>query len=573
MKKFWKIFLITLLILLLLMAAGIFYVFMTFQPNDLKPRVSHYFQQKYQRQCIIPGDLQLSLWPVLHIESGPVSLMEKDGQAIFASLEAAKISLQWRPLIEGRLDVSDVTLIAPAVHLKRYADGTTNFDDFLASDGGAPAPFDIKGLTIKRASWSFDDQATQWKMTQANLHVGRLANAVPTDFSFDGDLQLNQDQFALHMEMKSPLLFDLTTQKIQMEKLVLAIKGQSKAANTATLNDIALNATGAMAFDGAKKLTQFADWTLHSQLVNGEEKWRAKVAFSEAEQQGKNWRAKNISSQAEQETATYRLNTALSMPEMQFVDARMRGKALTLTAQWRAKPDTKKNSAQKKPNTLDGLLTLGAIDDESVRGDQAATYNLHAAHVETKGLIDGAPMQFQADGDVQILNNNQIVTKGPLKAQFNYQPAGLALEGAVKTEVKMNLANAQYDVSPLTLDLKITPADFSKPIALIGSGGVNADLKRKSISGKLHGKLNDAKLDATLGVTGFAPPAYSFDVLLSEFNTAWFDNKTSATNTPADLPDFGWLKKLNAHGVLRIGELVAADKRATNVRIEVKSDK
>lgn len=572
MKKIWKISLIVFSVLLLLITFGIFYVFATFKPNDLKPRITDYFQQKYQRKLLIPGDLQLTLLPLLHIESGSVSLMEKNGQDVFASLESVKLSLVWRPLIDGRLEVDGVTLEAPSVHMKKFSDGTTNIDDFFAG-GGAPPQFDIKSLKINRASWVFDDQATQWKMRNANLQVARLANGVPTDFKFDGDLRLNQDQFNVHIDLNSPLLFDLAKQYFSLEKLNLAIKGTSKAANTTTLNDIALNATGAMTFDAAKKLTHLGDWALQSQLVNGEKKWNAKVAFSEAEQQGKNWWAKNISSQAEQQTAAYHLNTTLNMPELSLIDARMSGKEIKLTTQWAAKPDVKKGGAQKNQNAIDAVLTLGALDDVNDTSEPTNIYNLRAAHLEAKGMVDAAPVKLQAAGDIQIINNNQMVTKGPLKLQFNYQSVGLALEGSLKTEAKIMLEREQYDVSPLSLDLKITPTDFKRPMILIAGGAMNADLKRKIVSGKLQGKLNGVKLEGKIGMAGLTPPAYTFDVLLSEFNTVWLDNKTSAEKKHGDLPDFGWLKKLNANGVLRIGELISADKRASNVRIDVKSDK
>jgi AsmA protein len=572
LKKFWKISLITLLVLLLLIAAAIFYVFATFKPNDLKQRLTDFFQQKYQRQLLIPGELQLSLWPLLHIESGKISLLEKNGSDVLASMESAKISLVWRPLIEGRLEVDGVTLDAPSVHIKRFADGTTNIDDFLTGGGGGPGQFDIKGLKINRASWVFDDQATQWNMTNANLQVGRLSNGVPTDFKFDGDLRLNQDQLNAHIDLNSPLLFDLAKQNFSLGKLALAIKGTSKAANTTTLNDIALNATGAMTFDAAKKLTHLGEWTLQSQLINGDEKWQATVAFSEAEQQGKNWRAKNISSQAEQQTAAYHLNTTLNMPELNSIDARMSGKDVKLTTQWTAKPDAKKGSAKKNQNTINALLTLGALDDVNDASGQTS-YDLHTLHLEAKGVVDAAPVKLHADGDIQIINNNQIVTKGPLRVQFNYQPVGLALEGSLKTEAKIMLEREQYELSPLLFDLTITPTDFKRPMTLIGNGAMNTDLKRKIISAKLQAKFNQAKLEGKIGVAGFTPPAYTFDVLLSEFNTAWLENKTGAAKTAGDLPDFGWLKKLNANGVLRIGELISADKRATNVRTDVKSDK
>ena len=572
LKKVWKISLIALLVLLLLLAAVAIYAVTTFKPNDLKPRITNYFQQKYQRKLVIPGDLQLSLWPVLHIESGPLSLMEKNGKDVFASLQSVKTSLLWRPLIDGRFEVNDVTLDAPSLHFQRLADGTTNIDDFFAG-GGATPPFDIKGLKINNASLQFDNQQARWSWRKTNVVIGRLANNTPTDVSFNGDLVLNNDDMNVHVEVKSPLLFDLDKQSVAMEKLVLAIKGATKADRSA-MNQVTLNATGAMALDGVKKTGLFNDWNLQSQLERGGEKWNAQVSFAEAVQEGKNWRAKNISSQAEQQTASYSLNTTLTAPAFTYVDERMSSNELKLVAQWKAKAATSaKKTAQPTPDAIDAVLTIGVLDDVNNTGDHANVYNLQGAHLEAKGVIDHAPVKIQADSDIQIINNNQIVTKSPLKLTFSYQPEGVALEGSLKTGAQIVLEQGQYDLSAMTLDMKIVPKDFKQALALNGTGTLRADLKRKNISATLKGKLNDAKLEAKLGMPKFAPPAYTFDVLLSQFNTAWLESKTVAAKTPTELPDFSWIKKLNANGVLRIGELIAADKRASNVRIEVKSDK
>ncbi|MGB8339177.1 MAG: AsmA family protein [Burkholderiales bacterium] len=574
MKKIGKISLIAFLILLLLALAIFAFVIKTFDPNDLKPRITDFFQQKYQRKLDIPGNLKISLFPVVHIESGPVRLMEKNGAEVFASVESANIFLMLWPLIDGRLEVNKLELEAPLVNVKRFSDGTMNIDDFLSAGGGALPAFDIKSLKINRAAWLFDDQQTQWKVSNANLQVGRLANGVPTDISFDGDVRLNQDDYNLHVGLKSPLLFDLNKQNFSLEKLTLSIKGMSKAVNK--MNDITLNATGAMAFDGAKKQAHFSEWQLQSQLANGEEKWNAEVSFAEAEQQGKNWRAKDISSRAEQQTSAYHLNTTLTLPEFSFIDAHMSGKEIKLVTQWTAKPEVKKSGAQKiaqtKPDAIESVLTIGALDDVNDTGEHVEIINLQAANLEAKGLINQAPMRLQAVGNVQIYNNNQIVTKDRLSLQFSYQPADFLLEGSIKTSAKIILEQGLYDLNSLTLDIKIAPKDFNKPLALNGSGAVKADLKHENVKANLQGKLNGAKLDGKFGMAGFASPAYSFDIFLSLFNTVWLEGKAASANKPTDLPDLSWIKKLNANGVMRIGEFISADKRATNVRIDVKSD-
>jgi AsmA protein len=574
-KKIRKISLIIFLILLLL-GVALVYVVKSFDANDLKPRMQNFFQQKYQRKLDMPGNLKIVLFPVVQIESGPMRLMEKNGSDVFASIESAELSLQLRPLIDGRLEINSVTLNAPSVHIKRFNDGTTNIDDLLTGGDRATPAFDITGLKINRATWLFDDLQTRWQINNANLAVGRLASGVPTDFSFAGDVRLNQDDYNVHLELKSPLLFDLDKQNFSLQKLVLGIKGQSKAANKPSMNDIELSATGSMAFDAAKKQTHFGQWQIQSQLANGDEKWNASVAFSEAEQEGKTWRAKNISSRAQQQTATYSLDTKLTLPEFSSATDAMRGNNLKLETHWEPKAAPKKIAAQKSATTkldaIDAVLTIGALDDVNDAGAQAKMVNLHDVKLDAKVILNSVPVTMRAESNLQIIDNNQILTKTPVKLNFSYQPEDFSLNGAIQTGAQIRLDRGHYKFTPMNIDLKITLKDFKQPIKLSGSGTADADVNRKTMNAKLQGKLNEAKLGGTLGVNGFAPPAYSFDIFLNQFNTAWLKSNRVVKSKQTELPDFGWVKKLNANGQIRIGELVSADKRATNVRIDVKSD-
>jgi AsmA protein len=572
LKKIRKIIFIVLLLLLLLSLALAF-VIKTFDPNDLKPRLQNFFAEKYQRKLDMPGDLKIALFPLVHIESGPIRLMEKNGTQVFASIESANISLQLMPLIDGRLDVNHITLEAPSLHVKRLSDGTTNIDDFLSGSGGATPLFDIKGLKINRATWTFDDQQTRWQLSHSNFEVGRLANGVPTEFTFDGDLASNQSEAALHIVVKSPLRFDLNTVEISLPKLDLNINGKTKAANKTSMNDVTLHALGGLEFHGAKKQTRLNDWQLQSHIANGDEKWHAQVSFAEALQEGKNWHAKNITSQADQQTAAYTLNTTLTAPTFNFVDAHMSGKEIKLVAQWDARPDAKKSTAHKNTDSLKAVLSIGALDDMNDTGDHAEVMNLQTTHLDVKGVINHAPVTLSATGDVKIVNNNQILTKNPWIVNFNYQAASVALEGVIKTEGQMLVAQGLVDLKPLVLDIKILPADFKQALKLKSRGTVHVELERKMAKVNLQGALNEAKLESKVAVNGFTPPTYTFDIFLQQFNTAWLESKSTAANKPSDLPDLNGLKKLNANGVIQIGELISSDKRATNVRIDVKSEK
>ena len=93
----------------------------------------------------------------------------------------------------------------------------------------------------------------------------------------------------------------------------------------------------------------------------------------------------------------------------------------------------------------------------------------------------------------------------------------------------------------------------------------------------IHHK-SDRLLDASniklkLGVSRFEAPHYSFDIAIDRLDVDRYLPQKAAGKAPQPSMslDFSALKKLDASGSLRIGELKVSNIKSSNVRLDVKA--
>jgi AsmA protein len=558
LKKPIKIILSVLVVVAAILLVSLAILVATFNPNAYKPDIVALMQQKYQRRLSIPGEVKMKLFPTLNIETGAISLTEKNSDVPFATLDSARLSLEVMSLMDRRLVVDSVTINGLNVRIKRNQDGSMNIDDLIAGDDKPPqGAFDIDKVKLTGLSLQYEDASAGRKVQLQNalLTTGRLVNGKPTTFDVSGDVAVDKPAVAGKLKLQSGLTFDLTKKNISLSKTTAAFSGDAL-----DLRDVALNVTGGGEFDGGNSALQVKELLVNGSGKRGEQTWQATITSPLAAQDKGQWRGENITVEAHMKSANETLDGAFNM-----------GVASMRDNQWDAEKVSGNGTWQQKQNRVTAKLAM-----TNATGD-AQTIRLQQLQIDADGVLDKQPLKMRANADAKIIELNQIFIESPLKADFSIARADVAVKGTLASPMRIDLAKSQYDFPALTLDLNIAPTGFLKPLLLKTSGPLNLNLARQTVSTNLAGTLNAAKLEAKLGVANFKSPAYTFDVGLSSFNTAWLAGKSAApaqTNPakPAPVQDFAWLKALNANGTLRIGELVAGDIRSDNVRIEVKSD-
>ena len=154
-----------------------------------------------------------------------------------------------------------------------------------------------------------------------------------------------------------------------------------------------------------------------------------------------------------------------------------------------------------------------------------------------------------------------------------------------------SLKPAQVSVNPLGVQATLSgPFVPNKSVTGDLKGSAAVDLEKQRGEADLMGTFDESTIKAKIGVMGFSPPGYSFDLDIDKLDlTRYQPQKPSSASAPAPAPasapapaaagkpgpepplDFSALKELNANGSIRIGSLKAPKIKATNVRIEVRA--
>ncbi|HEX6570661.1 MAG TPA: AsmA family protein [Steroidobacteraceae bacterium] len=180
-----------------------------FDPNDHKARVQSVFREVTGRELRLDGDLSLSLFPWLAIESGTAAISNRKGfgDEPFASLERARLGVRLWPLLSRRrVEFGPVRVEGLVLNLAVARDGSNNWSDLLDrlerkepapepvdADGGDAGP-SVASVELRDARVSFADAqaGTRYALTDWNLETGRLRRGEPVDV--DTSLRLARNE-------------------------------------------------------------------------------------------------------------------------------------------------------------------------------------------------------------------------------------------------------------------------------------------------------------------------------------------------------------------------------------------
>jgi len=193
--------------LLALLVLALILVVVFVDPNDYRDDIARIVEQETGRKLTLSGDLKLSVFPWIALETGPASVSDAPGfgDEPFASIQGARVSVRLLPLLRGKVEVGKVTLASPRIRLITDSTGRNNWADLGKSSESKQAPEasgssevpTVAGLEITNASVTIENQQdnTRRVVRDFNATTGRLASGEPfdvkTDFVFDQDATLS----------------------------------------------------------------------------------------------------------------------------------------------------------------------------------------------------------------------------------------------------------------------------------------------------------------------------------------------------------------------------------------------
>jgi AsmA protein len=188
-----------------LIVIGLVLVVAFVDPNDYRDDIEKLVEEKTGRELTLSGDLKLSVFPWIALESGPASLGDAPGfgPEPFVSIRDARVGVRLLPLLSGKIEVGNVRLDGARIRLITDESGRDNWADLGKSEAEeTPAPTEsgpteaptVASLEIIDAAVVMENrqEKSRREIRDFNLKTGRLASGEPFDFTTD--FVLDQDK-------------------------------------------------------------------------------------------------------------------------------------------------------------------------------------------------------------------------------------------------------------------------------------------------------------------------------------------------------------------------------------------
>ncbi len=225
------------LVALLLLAIVLAVVFV--DPNDYRAQIEQRVEAQTGRKLSLTGDLKLSFFPWLALQTGAVSLGEAPGFGTepFVSIQEARVGVRLWPLLSGNIEVGAVRLVGARIRLITDAQGRDNWADLGSKEGTTPeSPSSgptkiptIAGLQVVDAAVIVENRKTNSRQVirDFNLESGQLQSGKPfglkTSFVFDQDAAMS---VKVNVSTTVTADFDSNVHSLATPEIDLTITGQ-----------------------------------------------------------------------------------------------------------------------------------------------------------------------------------------------------------------------------------------------------------------------------------------------------------------------------------------------------------
>ncbi|MEO8331790.1 MAG: AsmA family protein, partial [Gallionella sp.] len=229
-KTYYRYALGALLIILLLIPVAVGLFLLAFDANNFKSEIIQFVKERTQRDLVLQGDIKVTFFPKLGLDSGKLSLSQRNSAREFASISNARLYIAWLPLLKRQLVFDHVVIDGIHANVIRLKDGSTNFDDLLISDEHlAPLTFDIDSVRITDSSINWQDELEEQRVSlhDLKLDTGRLADATPSNLTANFRLDSEKAHISTKVQLKSRLFFDRKTGRYEFADLEGKLEGDA----------------------------------------------------------------------------------------------------------------------------------------------------------------------------------------------------------------------------------------------------------------------------------------------------------------------------------------------------------
>jgi len=113
----------------LIFLAAIFVLPSLIPTDSYRDRLESELSRVFAREVAITGDINISTFPVIKVETGQIALSNPEGfsQDKFVDLSSMSAKIRLWPLLKKRVEISAITLQSPDIRLEKQSDGRVNW--------------------------------------------------------------------------------------------------------------------------------------------------------------------------------------------------------------------------------------------------------------------------------------------------------------------------------------------------------------------------------------------------------------------------------------------------------------
>ncbi|OGR35967.1 MAG: hypothetical protein A2051_12555 [Desulfovibrionales bacterium GWA2_65_9] len=216
-------------------------------PNKYKGDITRLVKERTGRELVFAGDVKLSFFPRLGVQTAGVSLSNPPGfgDKPFTRIKAANVSIKILPLLAGRVEVGKVSLEGLELQMLRDEQGRASWADFIGPEdaqqedeaqkkaGSGPATLtdlSLDGLVLKDAQIFWEDRQAKKRYVVSDLNVDVQAIRPGRPFDFEGRCSVDSTapELKAAMQISGTATLNLPDQRHLLTKLAAKVSATGK---------------------------------------------------------------------------------------------------------------------------------------------------------------------------------------------------------------------------------------------------------------------------------------------------------------------------------------------------------
>ncbi len=559
MKGLLKILLGIVGVLVVVIFAAAIIIPMYVDPNDYKDQITALVKKQTGRDLQIPGELSITVFPWLGVETGRIVLSNAEGFGAEPMVQAEGIEVRVKllPLLRKEIEMGTVIIDQLQANLMRNEQGRTNWDDLIKAaereaESGQPAQprdddqaFALAGLAVggldisnSRVSWIDKQSDQRYVVDDLNLKTGKLVPGEPIDIDLSTSIDTSNPQLQGTLALAGTVSYDLDSQQYRITPLTLesSLEGPQLPGGAADINlsadtiaaDLSANTASIRALS-LNALNASVEGDLEAQNIERQVpslKGFLKVSGDNLPALLKAAGQEDLAEQLQGKPAEFRFganfNADANAGTAQVSDLRANVLGIKVAGEVNARQTNSENPSFNGQFDISGfgLDAATTVTATNLINQPSYSGNLTLAPFNLRKLMQELNIQVPQTAD------NKVLTKVALKSEYSGKSNSLSLKDLDltldETNATGNLSVVDFSTQALRFDLNLDQIDADRYLPPPSAGEK----------------------------TGPASP------------------ETAAAGAAAELP-LETLRALDMQGTLKIGQLTISEAKLSDVSLAI----